>query len=599
MSMAARNTSADPCAAPIYLETDGCITVLDCWSANGFAVTGRTPPSGPARLRVPFRRFDLVFDTRLRVDAEAGVVQFEGLGQPAARALDRYLEEARTRQPADLLEIAGAAGPPPPARGTRRMAALAVVLIAGLLAIPERPAEAPAPRPGLGAEVSVDGITRRLAHVYEPGSAFFSPPRAAAPPEAQTARSDILSAAAYGAVPDPSVDNLAALQAAIDAAHAQGGGVVLLEPGTYGIAGAAGRPGALHLKSNTFLKGAGMGVTVLRVLDSWDGKLTGIVRTPWGEPTGNYGLADLTLDGNRQNAAGKVDGFYSGGRPGGAITDEDAWVLRVEARHNSGYGFDPHERTERLVIRDSVAHKNGLDGFVADYVIDGVYEGLTAYDNDRHGFNIVTTSNDLLLRDSVARDNGGAGLVVQRGSFPIAAPHNLRVEGLALHGNARDGALVQMSHDVHLSDLDVRGNGTYGVRIMGSQRVTVSDSTILDNARQRAGGFAAIQIRDNADPDVMQRTYPARGVLITGNTLGWSRGVGGRAGVEERPGRVGGNVVQGNAYSGRLRARIRLAAPDSTARDQWPAPRVWALERLAAVARAAPVPFAPRAGPPE
>lgn len=586
MSMAARARVPDLDAAPIYLEAGGGTTVLESWSAEGFPATGGAAPEGPARLRVPFRRFDLVFDTRLRADPEAGVVRFEGLAEPATRALDSYLQEARTRRPADLLQVAGASAAPPPSRRPRRLAALAALAILVLLAVPERPAEAPAARPGLGAEVTVDGITRRLAHSYEPGPAFFEPPGTVAP-----AGPGILRAAEFGAVPDPSVDNLAALQAAIDAAHAQGGGVVLLEPGIYGIAGVAGRPGALHLKGNTFLKGAGMGVTVLRVRDSWEGKLTGIVRTPWGEPTRNYGLADLTLDGNRQNARGVVDGFYSGGRPNGAITDEDAWVLRVEARHNSGYGIDPHERTERLIIRDSVAHHNGKDGFVADYVIDGVYEGLTAYANDRHGFNIVTTSNDLLLRDSVARDNGGAGLVVQRGSFPIASPHNLRVERLALHDNTRDGALVQMSHDVHLSNLDVRGNGTYGVRIMGSQRVTVSGSTILDNARQRAGGFAAIQIRDNADPDVMQRTYPAHGVLITGNTVGWSRGVGGRAGVEERPGRVGGNVVQGNVYSGRLRARIRLAAPDSTARDFWPTPRAWALERLAALERTVSAPF--------
>ena len=81
-------------------------------------------------------------------------------------------------------------------------------------------------------------------------------------------------------------------------------------------------------------------------------KLTGIVRTPWGEATKNVGVADLTLDGNRENTKGQVDGYFSGGIPETEITDQDAWVLRVEIRNCAGYGFDPHERTARLSITD-------------------------------------------------------------------------------------------------------------------------------------------------------------------------------------------------------------------------------------------------------
>ena len=86
-----------------------------------------------------------------------------------------------------------------------------------------------------------------------------------------------------------------AIQAAIDAVHASGGGVVVLDAGIYGVAGHPTSVGSIHLKDNVFLKGAGMGETTLRVVDGWDGKITGIVRTE-RDATSNYGLADLTLD---------------------------------------------------------------------------------------------------------------------------------------------------------------------------------------------------------------------------------------------------------------------------------------------------------------
>ena len=117
-------------------------------------------------------------------------------------------------------------------------------------------------------------------------------------------------------------------------------------------------------------------------------------------------------------------------------------------QNNSGYGFDPHEITERLVIADSVAHHNKLDGFVADFIIDGEYRNNLAYANDRHGFNIVTSTNDFLMTGNVARDNGGGGITVQRGSEDIPVPTNIVIQRRQSFGNALEGVLLKMATDV-------------------------------------------------------------------------------------------------------------------------------------------------------
>ena len=386
-----------------------------------------------------------------------------------------------------------------------------------------------------GANVSVDDIKLRPEYNFsapqeffilsdDSGSVNFIP------------GTDAYQAQDFGAVADPTVDNRAAIQDAIDAAHAAGGGMVVLQSGTFGISKQPGDNGAILMKDNVFLKGNGIGKTVLRVVDGWnedlDDKLTGIIRSPWGEATKNYGIADLTLDGNRENTKGLVDGFYNGGRPGGTITDEDVWIVRVETRYCSGYGFDPHERNERLTITDSISHHNGKDGFVADYIIDGVYKNNIAYENDRHGFNIVTSTHDLLLSNNIARDNGGGGIVVQRGSFDIPVPHNIMVAGGESSRNGKEGVLFLMCYNIEIKGVDVLENGSYGVRIHGSSHVSVSNNQIINNSRSKDGGYAGIQIKDYTDVKNTNRTYFAENNTISGNVIEWTTGLSGKAFVE-------------------------------------------------------------------
>lgn len=287
----------------------------------------------------------------------------------------------------------------------------------------------------------------------------------------------------FGAKGDGITDDTAAIQNAIDAAAAAGGGQVYMPTGTYIVSGGEEpSDGCLMLKSNVYLYGDGMGATTVKVADGSDTKITGVIRSAYGEQTHDFGVSNLTIDGNRDNTTGKIDGWFNGYIPGEAGYDSNVTLDSVEIKDCSGYGFDPHEQTVNMVIKNSVSHGNGLDGFVADFLSDSTFENNVAYDNDRHGFNIVTSTHDFTLTNNVAYNNGGTGIVVQRGSEDIPSPSNITIIGGEVYGNGAEGVLIKLSSEVTVSGVDIHDNASAGVRIYGSNHVAIIDNTLNNNS---------------------------------------------------------------------------------------------------------------------
>ena len=366
----------------------------------------------------------------------------------------------------------------------------------------------------------------------------------------------------FGAVADPSVNNQPMIQAAIDAAHAAGGGLVYVPAGVWGIAVGADGDGGIQVRSNVYLMGAGMGATTLRLVDGSADTINGLVRTPDEIESFNLGVADLTIDGNRANTTGEVIGFYTGPRPDDVMADRDVTVLRVEIQSMSAYGFDPHEQTIRLSIRDSVSHHNGLDGFTIDFTLDSELVGNLAHDNDRHGFNVVTSSSGIYLENNVARDNASSGLVVQRGSDDRAAPSNVVVVGGEYTGNAREGILLQMATDVTVSGVFVHDNGRAGVRLYGASNVTVEGSTVADNSQSAPDGYSEILISAFEDT-VYGRVYEAAHNLVAGNIISGGATALARYGVEERAGATSDNHLADNVFGATVRGPMALSGSGS------------------------------------
>ncbi|MEB3356353.1 MAG: glycosyl hydrolase family 28-related protein [Synechococcales bacterium] len=293
----------------------------------------------------------------------------------------------------------------------------------------------------------------------------------------------------FGAIANDSSDDTQAIQKALDAAKKAGGGRVYLPAGKYYLSGTGdASDGAIRVHSNTELFGDGMGKTELKLVDGYRHKITGMVRTPVNQITENVVIRDLTLNGNN---TGEVDGIMTGVLPGSAAFDRNILIERVEIHSVTRIAFNPHEQTRNLTIRDSVAHHNGWDGFIADFVSDAVYENNLAYANGRHGFNIVTHSQDVILRNNISHSNQEAGIVVQRGNgspdspdvgdYETSANERILVENNSVYKNGEQGVLLKMTRDSQVIGNQIYENGGEGIQLEGAFANLISNNTITDH----------------------------------------------------------------------------------------------------------------------
>lgn len=362
--------------------------------------------------------------------------------------------------------------------------------------------------------------------------------------------------------------DMAAIDAAIKAANAAyiknpaGGQVVVqLAKGTYAVTGDHNNPskGGVELLSGVSLVGAGMGETVIRLENGFNDRINGIVRTALTDVT-NVSVSNLTIDGNRANNTDHQAGFICGAKAEEGKTQSNIALTGVEIKDCTAYGFNPHEITYNVRVEDCIARGNGLDGFVADYVVGGTYKNNQSYDNDRHGFNIQNATQNLVLEGNTAHDNGSAGLTIQRGNIPpgggstIPPVTNIDVIGGEYSGNAREGILVKLSDDVTIDGAKVHDNQRQGVRIEGSTDTIVQNNQIYNNSQEADNTYDEVQIRLRVDDEFSGLTYYSTNTQILNNTISSTGGVNARYGVREEASNLGGGptgtVVTGNQVSG-------------------------------------------------
>lgn len=280
---------------------------------------------------------------------------------------------------------------------------------------------------------------------------------------------------------------------AINALLAEGGDVHL-GAGVIMVTGTgSASDGAILLKDGSNLIGQGMGVTIIRAYDSGNNKVTGVVRTESGIENSYIGVYDLTIDGNKANQTGTGDitVYYAGVTPASSDNDTDIRCVRVEAINgyngsdNAGYGFDPHEVVNRLVMIDCIAHDNQQDGFTIDGCINFSIVGCRSYSNGRHGFNPITGSKNGCLTNCVAYSNTDNGFVVQENALEIV------ISGCVSHTNAKEGMLIRAGSSVTETSITITGclvqsNGRDGITIRGASGNHITSNTFKNNAT--AGG---------------------------------------------------------------------------------------------------------------
>jgi hypothetical protein len=196
----------------------------------------------------------------------------------------------------------------------------------------------------------------------------------------------VFSALSFNAVGNGKADDTPALQTAIDAAYAQGGGTVLLRAGTYMTTG-------LTLKESVTLVGAGKNATIIKLLNGanehviqageFDTYANGVDRsTPVGCKTG--GLRRLSLDGNKANQALPKHGL--------AYYGVDLQLDEVEIKNAKGVGLYVEApgaaystvvgRNLQTNIRHVEVHHSGIGNIYYNGQSDSTGIDIMAYETD-------------------------------------------------------------------------------------------------------------------------------------------------------------------------------------------------------------------------
>ena len=160
------------------------------------------------------------------------------------------------------------------------------------------------------------------------------------------------------------------------------------------------------------------------------------VPVQYGASSNLYNLVNVYGNILRSRIHHNYFGMYSYGAYGMQMIDN-------EMDHNIGYGFDPHDDSDFLVIERNNVHHNGTHGIIASQ-----------------------RCNNIIVRDNLSWNNGGCGIMLHRYC---------------------DDSLVEGNHSFH--------NGDAGIALFDVQRVTVRNNTFFENFN--AGIRCSVGASDN------------------------------------------------------------------------------------------------------
>ncbi|WP_052469322.1 M10 family metallopeptidase C-terminal domain-containing protein [Pseudomonas massiliensis] len=307
----------------------------------------------------------------------------------------------------------------------------------------------------------------------------------------------------FGAKGDGVTDDTQAIQKAIDAAFKAGGGEVFMPEGTYILSGPNSDGGCLTLRSKVTLNGERLGETTLKLADGSSGDIDGLIHTAAKVNTTDAKVSNLTLDGNKANTSGTVDGIVTGSGAGGTAHTTGLIVAGVELRNFSGDGLRAQALTDGAQVSDSLAHDNDGDGFATAFQTQAVradsmsFTDSQAYRNGGDGFDVVVASgvsSSGYFLNNQSHDNTGNGFVLTGVERPANTDmyQQFGIVGGQYYNNGRAGIEIRGWEGGTLSNVDVHGNGAEGIAVLGTFRQGLYQNYVHDNAQ--AGPAAEIRI---------------------------------------------------------------------------------------------------------
>jgi hypothetical protein len=169
----------------------------------------------------------------------------------------------------------------------------------------------------------------------------------------------------------------------------------------------------------------------------------------------------------------------------------DVLVQRCVSEDNAGLGIHPGSGSQRPVVSQCVARRNGEDGlFLCWRVRHGLFEKNVLEDNGRFGISIGHKDTDNLLVENEVRRNHRDGVFFRDETLGMAG-HRNRLEHNVIEDNGRDGEAA-------------------GIRVRGQTKDLVFRHNIIRDTRPPAARRQMVGIHIEE---------PAGAVVLEGNTI--------------------------------------------------------------------------------
>jgi len=207
-------------------------------------------------------------------------------------------------------------------------------------------------------------------------------------------------------------------------------------------------------------------------------------------------VEDLIVDGNKEENV-YLDGCRGGGiflyRGFGTVIENcvvrnfhgdgisfqqsnDVLVQHCVSEDNAGLGLHPGSGSQRPVVRECVARRNGEDGlYLCWRVRHGLFEKNILENNGRFGISIGHKDSDNLLENNQVRFNHADGIYFRN-----------ETEGMAGHRNRLENNLIENNGD--------KGDAA-GIRVRGQTRGLVFKNNIIRDTRPLESRKQAVGIR--------------------------------------------------------------------------------------------------------
>jgi parallel beta-helix repeat protein len=126
----------------------------------------------------------------------------------------------------------------------------------------------------------------------------------------------------------------------------------------------------------------------------------------YGALTNLYNLVNVYGDMIHSRVHHNYFGHYSFGSFAQQLRDN-------EMDHNVGYGFDPHDDSDYLVIEGNNVHHNGWHGIIASQRCNNtIIRNNTSWNNGKNGIMLHRYCNDSLIENNRSFHNGDSGIAL-------------------------------------------------------------------------------------------------------------------------------------------------------------------------------------------